>query len=566
MPRTSRVRGRRVTAVVLAAMATLAACTTDGEQEARPAPKEARAGGTLRVAITKPGSVEPGNAYEPAGALVVRTMCDTLLAIDPKTGELRPGLADSWIISDSGARFTVKLRKGLKFSDGSKVTADDVVWSLSRIADMEYASYVATLMSPVAGYDVLRQPPKPDDDRRRSLKGIRVIEGASFEITLTEKNADWLRVLAHPATAPTPRKVAEADPAGFARRPVCAGPYRLAEPWSPDATTVRLERVPDRDAVNGAYTGGGAGYADTIDFTVVADASAATDSWKRGEVDIARVPLARLDEARATGAVVGAPEPAVDFIGLSRSTTPAFSDARVRRALSRALNREAVTAAVYAGGRLPATGFLPPTLGRAYAKTDCPDAPAAGDVEGARALLREAGVDLTGLTVAVTFNDEFRHRAMVENVVQQWRDAFGLNLQPQPLPWEEYQRVAASPKGFEGAFRVGWTSAVASPDAFLHPLFSSAAVGRTNLSRFANVQFDRRLDRDARRAISEDDRRLGYVRLTERLCREMPLVPVTVEQAWYLVSRDRVASAAGVWTEVASGDPVLRELYLKDAR
>ena len=85
----------------------MGACTAATPRSARPAPANARRGGVLRVAITRPGSIEPGNAYEPSGALVVRTMCDTLISIDPETGALRPALAESWIVSDQGARFTV---------------------------------------------------------------------------------------------------------------------------------------------------------------------------------------------------------------------------------------------------------------------------------------------------------------------------------------------------------------------------------------------------------------------------------------------------------------------------
>src|SRR5437879_3035814 len=86
----------------------------------RPTPS-ARPGGELRVGITRPCSIDPAMAFDPMGMLVVRTMCDPLVGYHPVTGATVPGLAESWQVSENGGHVNIKLRKGVRFSDGSKV-------------------------------------------------------------------------------------------------------------------------------------------------------------------------------------------------------------------------------------------------------------------------------------------------------------------------------------------------------------------------------------------------------------------------------------------------------------
>ncbi|MCP6335714.1 ABC transporter substrate-binding protein, partial [Klebsiella pneumoniae] len=93
-----------------------------------------RVGGTLRVATTAPGSVDPGNVYEQVGDLIARTLCTPLLASDPDTSEVLPSIVSSWTVADSGMSLTLRVRDDVVFSDGTPLTAQDVAYSLSRVA------------------------------------------------------------------------------------------------------------------------------------------------------------------------------------------------------------------------------------------------------------------------------------------------------------------------------------------------------------------------------------------------------------------------------------------------
>src|SRR5690242_15274211 len=126
-------RTRLSRCVALATIGVLLAggCSLNDKEEAVQPAVAVHSGGTPRVAIGRPGSIDPNNAYEPNGELVVRTLCDQLLQQDPRTGELRGDLVDSFQTTDGGSKFVVRLRKDLRFSNGRNLTADDIAASLA---------------------------------------------------------------------------------------------------------------------------------------------------------------------------------------------------------------------------------------------------------------------------------------------------------------------------------------------------------------------------------------------------------------------------------------------------
>src|SRR3954453_4594910 len=114
----------------------------------------ATTGGTITVGIAAPISIDPAlvSTADPSGSLVVRTMCDSLLATDPVTGELRPDIASSVLLGRDGVIFTVRLRRGVRFSDGSPLTAADVAAALTRVARPAVASANASMLRHVFGF------------------------------------------------------------------------------------------------------------------------------------------------------------------------------------------------------------------------------------------------------------------------------------------------------------------------------------------------------------------------------------------------------------------------------
>jgi len=541
-----------VTRRCLAALMLLAtACTSPTGGSFRAPEAGAHRGGVLRVAISAPGSVDPGNDYEPAGDLVIRTMCDPLLTSDPRDGSLRPGLVESWVVAAGGAKLVLRLRKDLVFSDGGPLTAADVAYSLSRVASADFASAAADRLQLIAGYpQVHGDSPTDSDTDRRQLTGVSTSDKRTLEITLRRDDADFVRTLTTRLTAPVSRRASEADPRGFPRSPVCAGPYQLAEPFVTGATSLRLVRSKAYRAADAGLTGGGTAYADEIRFSVFPDRGAMAAAVKRGLVD-----LAPALPADATGVQSG-PGPEVDYLGLPTDTPP-YDAVPVRRALALALSRNELVRRVFPTTRRAAGGFLPPTTGAARS---CDGLPADGDPTAAATLLTKAGVDLRGVRVPLVFNPDGRNRELVTEVARQWQQAFGLVAVPTPLGFPAFLAKGRTSRGFGAPFRFSWSAP--DVDGYLTPLFTSDAIGRDNLSRFADPALDDALRRRAWKAIDPTDRALAYRRVADLLCAQMPMIPLTTSLRRYVVAAG-VGSASGSFVDAASGQPLLRELYLR---
>lgn len=494
-------------AILLVLVLLLTACSpSDDKPTAARGPK----GGTLRIAITEPGSLDPGNAYEPAGMAVDDLLCEPLLALDPKTGEARPGLATSWVVSDGGRRITLRLRKA-RFSNGTRVTADHVIASLSRAAGEEFAGFAAGLLEPIEGFDEIsgRVDAERERDRQR-LRGLAAIDASSLSIQLRRKDADFLRVLAHPVAAPV-----DGD--------ACAGPYRLDGGWAPGQPVIKLARNEHYHGRHPVYSAGGAGYPDSVEFHVVPDPASA---WRAGTVDVAAVPHG----FDAGAELVQGPSGHLDFVGLPLGENSPFREAAVRRALSNAIDRAALL-----DGRRPATGFVP---GR-ECKVDAEE------------------VALKDVSMPLYFNDQFANRALAESVAAQWRAKLGIDVKPTPTTFAAIAEKGAAPGGVDGAFLMGWRPPAPRPDAYLAPMFTSAGIGRDNLTRFVDPDFERILDRDARGATEEEDIELGYRAAERRLCEQMPMIPLAAG-----VARWAVRAGGGAWDE-SWGRPVLRELFVR---
>lgn len=555
--------GRRSAVVVVVIAALVAACTPgDDLPPPRAAAGGAREGGTLVVGIGRPGSIDPLDAYEPNGLLIARTMCDTLIEIDPRDGSLEPGIASSWEVQDNGTQLSLRIRKGARFSDGRKVTARDVAYSLSRAASPSFAGRSADLLSPIYGWPELRGETDSRDPRaRKELLGVRALTSDTVRIDLRFPLADAVRLFAHPVTAPVSRQATESDPNGGAARPVCSGPYRLAKPWTAAATAIALERVPGYRGRSAVRTNGGSGYAERIELVVAGGPEAATLASRAQLI----VPPPGETAAPSAGFErVTGPAPGIELIGLPAGTTSPFRDATVRRALSLALDRDRLAAAVGSGARVPARGFIPPAFPGVHRRGACGERITAG-ADGARAMamLEQAPVELNTGPLRLFYNDEGRNKALAEEVAAQWRDNLGLQIQAAPVPFEELLTTATTGSGMTGPFRISWSAAYPSADALLAPLFSGGATNQANLGRWNDPVWDRTLNREARKAGDEDDRRLQYQQLEDRLCETLPAIPLLWEQAILDVRPDAVAAPARTYLDPLTGLPDLRNLWLR---
>jgi ABC-type transport system substrate-binding protein len=456
---------------------------------------------------------------------------------------------------------TIWLRRGVRFSDGSRLTSADVVAALTRVARPEVASPNAGLLRHVAGYQQLQQ----DEERAHGhLAGLSAVDPRTVQVALSTADAGWVRTLAATAAVPIPRRDGKDNGFGsFSAEPTCVGPWRLSAPWRPGQPTISLVRSKAYDGGNPGDTRDGRGWVDRILFRIYPSEPAAYDAYRRGEVDIAEVPPASADAAAARlgPALLRAPDATLGYIGLP-TTVPPFDDAHVRTALSMALDRSAIVRDVYHGGRTAAQGLYSPVVGDGVwrlAACGPTTTPMSADVAGARAVLGARIDALRRTPVPLYYDDEFANRALVTEVAAQWHRALGLSVRLVAMGFADYLPKAMEAPGLDGPFRLSYAPASASAADYVRDLLTAASIDTSNATRFN----DNDIEQTFTHVASTHDGARGNEawRAIERaFCTQLPLIPLTFnDQVW--AWRPTVGAAGGRALDRATGLPLLREAY-----
>lgn len=586
-----RTRRLRPAALVAAGSVLMAGCSIgDTGPEPRPAAPGARTGGSITVAVPRTSSLDPADAVDPTTGLVVATMCDSLLGVDPQTGELVGALASSWTVLDGGASVTLTLRRDATFSDGTRVRPKDVVATMTRLALPDTAGAAAELLREVVGFPEIRGEIDTEigDPRRTELVGVTALTDRTVSFAFAEPSAEWVATLAHPATAILPEALLLEDAGAPRTRPVCAGPYAMEDRDRGDDTAT-LVRSQHYHAQHAGLTNGGAGYLDEIVFRFVDDpfpsrvadapdadepAADAADDAADGQgdgdepqepevappaiaiadADLQRVPADAWDEAETRTAhdLVRFVAPELDVIGISRG---AEEGAELARALSRAVDRRAIVAAM-GDGRVVADGFVPDVLADRDELGSCPAIPGRPEPAAARDL-RDT-VDGAAGPLTFTWNDDFRNRVLVEEVVRQL-EAMDLDVESTVVGWPDLQRRVATPGALTGLYRQSLRVQVPSSVSWLSAFMDTGRIGRTNWSGFSFGAVDELLD-DVGEAAVDGDRELLRRDLANLACDLLPVIPIAWAEHGWLVDDD-LTSAVEVFADPTTGFPLLRELH-----
>ena len=493
----------------------------------------------IRVFIGEPSSIDPCNGFEHDGALLLRFLADPLVDYDPVTGAPHPAAAESWTVSADGRAIDFRLRPGVLFHHGRKVTAADYVYSLSRAVRPETGSKLAYHLSCVEGYEDVRA------GRARVLSGVAALDERTLRVTLVRPFHEVASVFGHRVTAAVPEELAEKDPEIFRTRPVSTGPYRVIEPWVA-GRGLTLERFEGYHGSDEAFPDGGAGHVDLLEFCIYDELEEAYADWHEGRLDVVKVPPARIPEALALGERFRrTPCALMQYIGFPTDLAP-FDDPDVRRAVALAVDRQAVIDDAFSGTRPLAQRIVPPTLAGDQADLTA----VRYDPAAARALLEARGVG--PVTTAFAYNAGLGHDRWVQTVVDQLNENLGWHIEPRPMEWTEFLRWLGSA---DTLFRMTWAIDYPSVDNFLYPLFHSASIGEDNFTRYRSPQVDE-LIQTARATADPSERRALYQEAESVVCRELPLLPLWFGVQYHLVDLERFEVDGPVVDMF--GEPVLR--------
>ncbi len=460
---------------------------------------------TLVVACREPTALDPAYMVGRNDVGVTVNLLTGLFRPAPDGGQPRPGLATSWSCDDKGTGCTFHLDPEARWSDGEPVTAADLDWSWRRIAAAETGSPGAETMHIIRGMAACTSGSD-------CTPAIEVIDPYTLKVELEEPQPMLPYIMAHPRWYPVPRHVVKrhgdawASPEHF----VGNGDYRPIA-WR-RGVSMTLERT--RGSEEGPARV-------ELRFTVSEDT--ALRWFEAGEVDVVDglVPLDRVPNLRRErpDVVRIAAAASVFYLAPNHRRAP-FDQVGVRRALSKALDRELLVGTVLGTGQKPATSIVPGVVA-AISGYRAPAECKGRNLDEAREALAGAGYPAgKGLAPAeLVYNQSSTMNRLMTFVQQDLEGALGLRTSLRSMEWTAFLETVRT-----GDFQVARFGLTGEPDPmdFLGALTSDAA---NNIGGFSSARYDR-LVAAARRTGDPDKRNSLLAQAETILCQEAAVIPI----------------------------------------
>ncbi len=483
--------------------------TTAAEAESEGAEGETTSNGNnIAVCLaSEPQTVDPALNSAVDGAIMINHFFEGLVKwVDDGEGNAMtaPGQAESWekVVNDDGTvTYTMKLRDGIKWSDGKEVTAGDFEYSWKRLANPETAADYCYMIDMVQNYAGIANSESDPD-----TLGIKAIDDKTLEIVLSYDCPYFEEIMAFPATFPVRQDLVEGndewtyDVATY----VSNGPYKMKE-WSHNAYILAEKNENYYDFANLGP--------DTIRFTLLDDANAILAAYKSGELDfIEELPPDEMANYLASGELTVA-----DYIGTYyvcfNVEDEIFSNPLIRKAFSLAIDRNYIVENVSQAGEVPATGYVPAgvndaagpgsddfrTVGGEYYSVAEEDYEK--NCEEARALLAEAGYpNGEGFpTVEYMYNTNDKHKAIGEALQNMWQEQLGVTVNLSNQDWNVF--LESRKQGDYQIARNGWIADYNDPCSFLDMWYTD---GGNNDAQYSNKDYDAKIDAAKATAVQEE--------------------------------------------------------------
>lgn len=458
----------------------------------------------LRIGLQEdPDVLDPDQARTFVGRIVFESLCDKLVNITPGL-EFKPELATEWSWSDDGTELTMKLREGVVFHDGTPFNAAAVVANIERSKTL------------------------PESRRKSELASVETVTASNdYEVKfkLTAPDATLIAQLSDRSGMMLSPTAATEKGLDLGTAPVCSGPYKFAERVQQDR--IVLEKFADHyDA--GAYA------FDRLIFLPIPDTSVRLANLRSGDLDMLER-LAPSDAAAVKGdsSLVYADATSLGYQGITvnlnngdRANTPFGKDRRVRQALSLAIDRDVINQVVFEGVYAPGNQPFPPSSPWYDASLPVP----ARDVEKAKALLAEAGVDRIAVEIQSP-NNPVQQQLM--QVIQSMAAEAGIDISIRATEFASMLQEQTA--GNYQATQVGWSGRT-DPDGNIHSFVTCA--GGLNDSKFCNEEVDRLLNA-ARTSTDPAVRKQSYDAAAKILNDELPIIYL-YHQTWIWALSNKV--------------------------
>lgn len=514
-------------AVVLSGCAPTTTTETTTETAEEPTP-----GGTMSFYIGEPAYIDPYNAQETEGMQVTQSVFDSLTTFDSADlTKVIPAAAKSWSSNDDATVWTFVLDPNDKFSDGTPVTAEDFIYAWNRIANPKTVNTATGKVDPsiisyhlgfIQGFDEVASGDATE------MSGLKAVDDYTLEVTLSQPFADFEYVVAHPSLAPVPKDLVEngvdynGEKVAYGEMPVGNGPFKLSEPWKHNQY-IKVVR-------NDNYMGT-APYLDGVEFRIFKDPETAYTEFEAGNLDFTQIGEGKIQDAiskygESEDGFTVSPGKQV-LLGAEASTyylvinndNEYLKNKDLRRAISLAVNRQAICDTVFEGTREPADSILPPAMA-GYEKGSWVDSHY--DVEAAKQALIDAGYpNGDGLpTFKLAFNSDGGHEKIME-LVQADLAAIGIKTEFETADFAAYLKQLD--EGKHEIARLGWVADYPIAYNFLYALFDSNSTD--NKSFYKNEAVDTAIAEG--QTITDRDQRIAkYAEIDKTIGNDAPVAPL----------------------------------------
>lgn len=449
------------------------------------------------VLHNEPDGIDP-NVTSNSFASPFLSNCFEGLVTYNENSELVPGLAEKWDISEDGKIYTFHLRKDLKWSDGSPLTSKDFLYSIQRVLKPETAAqYLSMVTDYIENAQEVYDGKKPVEEL-----GVEAPDDNTLVIRLIDPAPFFIDILSMNVFAPVQAATVEANDDKWTLSPetyVVNGPFKITAMNMGES--VVLEKNPN-------YYNADAVSLEKITFRYIKDQATALSAFQSGEIDGFReVPSADLANLKAeSDDLYTLPPYATTYYLINNAKAP-YDDARVRKAINLAIDRQALIDSVLQGSAQPAFSLVSPGYSAEGVKYEEGRSDygisANANAEEAKKLMAEAGYpDGKGFpTVQLSYYTNPQVKQLVEAMAQMLKTNLGVEVEISTEEWKVYYDNVQAGK-YEIA-AMGWGADYLHPMTFL-PLFVGG--DPLNNSGYANAEYDKavaeaKVETDAKKAI-----------------------------------------------------------------
>jgi oligopeptide transport system substrate-binding protein len=463
----------------------------------------------------------PADTNETGGGNVVDALNTGLVSYDPKTAAPKNAMAES-ITTPDNVHFTIKIKKGWKFHDGTQIKAKNFVDAWNWGAYGPNAALSSYFFEPIVGFTQVQGEDKnkdkkitPDEAPVKTMSGLKVVDDQTFTVQTTSPVSNLPVRLGYSAFVPLPDSF-YANPKAYGEKPVGNGPFKFVS-WTHNKE-IRL-------TANTDYQGADKPVVKNVTFKIYENQDSAYNDLLAGNLDvIATLPTTALagdkyksdlgkrwvDQVQGVFQSISFPSPRAD---------KRFENKDLRHALSMAIDRDLITKTIFNNTRIPATGWVSPVVDGF--KADACGEFCTYDPAKAKAALAKAG-GFQG-TITLSYNADGDHKAWTTAVCNSITKTLSLKCVARPVTNFNIFRGEITDRKMTGLFRTGWQMDYPSIENFLGPLYGTGA--GSNDSDYSSPAFDRKLNEAAAAKTPQDANKL-YQDAEQILADGMPVIPL----------------------------------------